>query len=120
MRRCDCCKNENEKVMLYKLPMIGYGSAFDCVDERDITKFNLCPECATKINAWIKKRLPKGVTLEDFWKCRIINKHDNGITYEEFEYEDLLIDVFVKFMPEFVFGENYRWERLKYKLSNIF
>jgi len=125
MRRCNCCKKEDADVKNFKLPMIGYGSAFDCLDERDITEFNLCPECAVKMNKWIKGRLPEGVTLEDFWKCKVVEKKEvteagAEITYYEYEHEQLLVDVFVKFMPSLLFGENYKWEKLKYQLFNLF
>ena len=122
MRNCNCCKNnENIQINTYILPMIGYGSAFDCMDERDRTRFNLCPECAKKINAWLKERLPKGTTLEEFWKCRIIEKHGiQGATYYEFEHEQLIMDMFVEFMPEVIFDERTEWEVIKYKAARFF
>lgn len=125
MKKCDCCKETKNNVIEYKLPIIGYGSFFDVLDEDEETHFHLCPECATEINQWVKKRLPEGVTLEDFWKCRVIEKKYQKIkegpqhTYFEFEYEKVLIDVFLKFMPQVIFGEHYHLEKLKYKIIDF-
>lgn len=107
MNKCSCCGTENEKVKIYRLPAIGYGSAFDTLEDDDIVYFNLCPQCAIKINKWIKKKYPD-LDLEEFWKCNIIKMDQHmvpfegeGMAYfEEFQYEDILKEVFLKFMPE--------------------
>ena len=125
-KKCSCCGKEHDEVKEFKLPVIGYGSFFDVVDEQiDTTRFSLCPDCAKKINKYIKKKLPAGVTLEDFWRCREVEKHAKNldgvpITYHEYEYEDILINVFLKFMPKVIFGEHYRLERLRYRFWSLF
>ena len=40
-------------------------------------------------------------------------------TYFEFEYEKVLIDVFLKFMPQVIFGEHYHLDKLKYKIIDF-
>lgn len=101
MNKCTCCGKENERVKCYKLPIIGYGSQFDVVDESDITYFELCPKCAVKINRYIKKKLPE-VSLEEFWKCNIVEVpwgENEQFKSEVFQYEDVLIKVFKRYMP---------------------
>lgn len=107
--KCDCCRKAETKE-IFKLPVIGYGSLFDCLTEEDRVKFSLCPDCAKKINRWIHNKNPE-ISLEEFWKCNIIkqpidDRHPE-IFLEEFEYEYLLWDVFKKFMPTIIYGEHY-------------
>lgn len=114
MNKCSCCGKENEKVKIYRLPDIGYGSIFDILGNEDITFFNLCPKCAVKINKWIKKNYPN-IDLKEFWKCNVIKmdrnmvpvEGDEDVYYEEFQYESILAKVFRKFMPEVYYREGW-------------
>lgn len=107
MSQCSCCGRDNEQVKKYRLPTIGYGSMFDVVEDDEVICFNLCPECCRRINRWIKRWHPK-IDLNEFWKCNIVkmNQHMQPIKdgedtyYEEFQYEDILLKLFLKFMPE--------------------
>ena len=121
MTKCSCCKKEKSDAHGYSLPPIGYGSQFDCVTENDIVKFNLCTDCAKKINRWIHKKAPT-LDLKKFWDCNIIIEPDEKhpeIYYEYFEYEDLLMDVFKKFMPQKIYGDNYHLPRLLDKFLRL-
>ena len=112
--KCDCCKGIYVG-HTYRLPTIGYGSAFDCLDDDDAIRFNICPDCAIKINKWIKKKSP-GISLEEFWKCNIVKikvpNQNADIYIENFEYEDLLWKMFSKFMPEKIYGEHYIFNKI--------
>ena len=73
-----------------------------------------------KMNTWLKKQEP-GLNLGEFWSFKIVDVPDNmnGQTHQEFEYEDLLFDLYVKFMPEKVFGEKYHLPKLMYWIESL-
>lgn len=122
--RCNHCEKELDNVLTINLPVIGYGSAFDTLDEEEYQyRFNVCPDCMKKMNTWLKKQKPN-LNLSEFWSFKIVDvpdnsKKPNGQTHQEFEYEDLLFDLYVKFMPEKVFGEKYRLPRLMYWIESL-
>lgn len=122
--KCSCCGKEHESVEHYKLPEIGYGSLFDTIGGTEPTVFNVCPECKHKMNNWLIRKLPPDVTLEKFWKCETelhteITSTGIKIGYFEFEFESILADLFVKFMPEEFFGPHYFLEKIKYYLDKL-
>lgn len=122
MKSCDCCNKINDNVVTYVLPKIGYGSAFDCCeDDINLTYFRLCPDCSKKINRWIKKKNPE-LNLREFWDCEIYKTIDEegNILLEEFKYEELLLKLFIKFMPKVIFGENYRLRKFIYLITCFF
>lgn len=120
--RCNHCKRDVDNVLTVNLPVIGYGSAFDTLDNEEYQyRFNVCPECMKEINTWLKKQKPD-LNLSQFWSFQIIDVPDDtpNEKHQEFEYEDLLFDLFVKFMPEKVFGDNYKLPKLMYWLESLF
>ena len=105
---CSCCYKDKDDAHTYKLPSIGYGSVFDTFGDEYIVKFNLCSECANKINRWIKKKYPN-IPLDDFWGCEIqkteyikLDSDNEIICIERYKYEKLLYKLFKKFMPQVI------------------
>ena len=117
MKKCNCCKKEKDTVDTYVLPEIGFGSVFDSGVIGQF-KFNVCPECAFKINKWLKKKVPN-INLEEFWACAVVKKpydDESGMYYYEFENEEMLITLFEKFMPEVIYGNHHKVKKIIAKL----